>query len=1298
LNTRSFELTRLDTATFEHLVNSLATKVLGAGLTGFAPGSDGGRDGYFEGEANYPSSAERWSGVWYIQSKFHAPSLSADSQKWLQKQVKDEIQEFEKPDSKREIPRNWIIATNIDPSATPSTGTFDKVRELVADFDPELAKRTHIWGGKKILDLLLIHKEIANHYGGLITSGDVLAKLINSLSDKSADIETILRHLIAEQLVEQQHTKLEQAGSSSDTRPGLQALFTDLPYKFEKVRSPKVLLELSRSVAENHTPNASVLYGAEWQQWRRHVSRSRVCFIRGGPGNGKSTVTQFLCQIQRAALLATNEKMSVAPRVSELALDIRKCAENADYWPLAPRIPLHMELRLFAQWYGEQQPGSARGVLTYLADRLTRAIEQDVHVGTLKRAFTDQRWVFVFDGLDEVPTDVKDELASEISKFVDGTLFECRTDALVICTSRPQGYSGQFDELHPAIVDLDKLTPSEALVCADPILKIDRSNEDVALYRTTLKEAITSQSIREIMTTPLQTHIMAVVVRDGGRPPERRWQLFSNFFQVIKKREANRNLVDPKISRLLREGDKLIKSLHNRLGFELHYRAERSSGAQTSLTRSELGEIISETVHSLLDDDTDETIATLLEATTERLVLVNTPESGETVRFDIRPLQEFFAAEYIYESAIEDGFLDRLRSVASDPHWREVMHFLLSALVEQDRRSELAQAVNVMAGLDEGGPDIGRALSRRLCVGGIVVVRLLREGVLESDKRTREIFRKCLPSFLASTDARKLLGFAPPPHSARWLASVSLDTIAESHSSESIGALCILPVVVGDDTEQAMLAKSHVEKCSIDCLTVVLGSFSARTFRLNAKETTQPAWFIAALLHRLVSDDWMSLGASNLEKIYEVLGADSDVLEKAAKICGICPVVSENLTVFFDCSFDFKQETDLNGPLIGGLLQKVYLSPDDDTASILSNNELWQKYDEVGGVLQVCMLLRMAAKQRSPEIISRLEASIETGAGLLLLPRKFTSMFINKATDFIHIFDVNSMLLTTETYATHSFHLDDTNIDQVDWLKVFKELPDVAPHFVGDTPFDTAAESLKGWLRNSTNAAEYLKILSLNTSETQIHFGELGKLLEYCPSQVEALKTLVASGSPSLRINHFSGADTPFELQLPSDHNLLCHLVTHLTFGKDKDASNGRSSEDTMLENCREYVPDIDSLRSAWTNEKLENNTKTAIGCLLLIADFATPNGERQRELYDELLRIYDSTNSGWSLPCIFKILSPAIEERDIATVSFADDLLNTARRDLLARNSCASSIARWREASNAPVHKTRLSNIWSTE
>jgi hypothetical protein len=125
----SYDLSKLGTDAFENIVNLLALNTLGLGVSSFGPGPDGGRDGYFEGEAPYPSTTEQWKGVWFIQSKFHAPHLSKDPQKWLVEQVSKEIQKFDNDGTDRNWPNNWIIATNIDQSGKPETGSFDRLNK-----------------------------------------------------------------------------------------------------------------------------------------------------------------------------------------------------------------------------------------------------------------------------------------------------------------------------------------------------------------------------------------------------------------------------------------------------------------------------------------------------------------------------------------------------------------------------------------------------------------------------------------------------------------------------------------------------------------------------------------------------------------------------------------------------------------------------------------------------------------------------------------------------------------------------------------------------------------------------------------------------------------------------------------------------------------------------------------------------------------------------------------------------------------------------------------------------------------
>ena len=1302
----SIELTRFDAATFEHLVNALATKVLGKGVTGFAPGPDGGRDGYFEGEAEYPSSVERWSGVWYIQSKFFKPSASGrDPQKWLQAQVKNELEEFMREESQRELPDNWIIATNVDVSGVKNKGTFDKVREMVGRFDTSLAKRTHIWGGQKILNFLTEHHDVRQHYGGLLTSGDVLAKIVGAISDSSAKIDTILRHLNVTQISEQQYTKLEQAGSSSDTSPGMQSLFSDLPYFFDGRRCSNILSEISKSIAENHSVEYTFPSDSTWKQWKQQPARSRVWFIRGGPGSGKSTITQFACQIQRAAVIEGDQGIRIPRKVRELVKEVKHLAQNSGYWPMAPRVAVHIELRLYAHWYGQQSGSSGRGVMSYLAYRLEKELEQKVLVGTLKRAFESGRWLFVFDGLDEVPGDVKDLLAPETIKFIDDTLLECQADAMVICTSRPQGYSGQFDELHPSVVDLAKLDSKEALSCADPILKIDRSHEDAKGYRSTLKEAIRSPAIQEIMTTPLQSHIMAVVVRDGGRPPERKWQLFSNFYKVIKKREANRKLADPQVARLLLQGDKLIKILHNRLGFELHYRAEKSSGAQTSISRSELKEIISEIVHRLQDDDIETTVSILTEATTERLVLVNTPDSGEAVRFDIRPLQEFFAAEYIYESANENGFMDRLRAISSDSHWREVMHFLLSALIEQERRGELAYAITILSEIDDTPLDQRRALARSLSVGGIISLRLLREGVIDSDKRTRENFRKCLQALLASTDARSHLVSPPPQHSAAWLANVALDTVAENQSFESIGAACVLPILLKENSSQIKKIGKILENCDKCYLNIFLDSLTQDTllnYRINSKSSV-PIWVLISLLRRVISDKWYVLGQEVLQKIYLVFSLNHSVLVDAAKFCNIDTRIAENLPAIFDENPFGGKGRHEREQMIGGIVQKrIFIKPTGLNFSDWTN-EFWNDLLEVGGVLRSCARLERAAMQKSSEAMEIFNASLKNEGGLSLLPREFRRQFLIKNINEKDTM-IDKSLISVDSLGTsiyYSIHLNSGNAEKLDWDEILEEDPNlflqlldvVLPEYSEEF---NESSSLIEWLKLSNNMNKFLSGIENSDFENLLHFGQISLFSTNFPSFSDRFKRIVAA-SPATNSGRITSNGISFAFNFPADADLLPHLVAFHFFASMNQRSVSHYRHGTasrVSESIHQYVSDPLEILNIWNDNRQRDDVVAASGILLLTDP---PRCEVNIEhIYSRIIDLYSQDYSSWLVPSVLECITPMIANGDPDSLDFADELMKKSREDLQARSATEGVMANWREISRTPVHATKSSGFWN--
>jgi hypothetical protein len=1313
----SYDLTKLGSGAFEHMINLLAFRVLGAGHTGFGPGPDGGRDGYFEGEAEYPSPVDRWSGKWYIQSKFHTPHLTTDAQKWLLEQIKAELSEFQKPNSRRRWPDNWIVATNIDPSGVPETGAFDAARALVKAVRPKLANHFHIWGGQKVLSLLALHSEISTFYAEFLTPGHILTRIYEQVSDSQAEIQHLLHYFIATQFNDQQYTKLEQAGSGSDTRPGIHDMFSDLPFTSSDTKFSGMCAEcLATTSDQNHRVDRNFPNTDEWLAWLRHPNRARVWFIKGGPGQGKSTVAQYICQIQRAALLLAPQAPLVLPTLLETARRVRKRATEDRIWPGSPRVPIVTELRDYAKWYGGQSDDVPRGVLAYLADRSSRGVEQAVLPGTLRRAFTSSRWLFVFDGLDEVPGDVKDEIAGEVTKFINSTLVACDSDALSICTSRPQGYSGQFSALEGASIQLDPLSPDQALACARPVLQANRGVEEGRENFETLRQALDSPAVRELMTTPLQAHIMAVVVRDGSKPPERKWNLFSNFYNVIKRREANRKLPDRKLAAILLNGDRLLKALHNRIGFELHCRAEKSSGAQASLPRTELESIVHEVVSALQDQNITETVSVLMEATTERLVLVNTPESGGEVRFDIRPLQEFFAAEFLYESVPSETLVKRLWVIAGDSHWREVMHFLMSGLIENGRETELMLATEVLANLNEPPDDSSvRSLYKNLALGGLISARLLREGVLEQDKRVRHHFRKCLASLLGSFRAPDLLCDINQIQTKAWLVNVLIDYCDEQSEMEKLGAASVLAVMLSDENPMVMRV--------IELMKKETGTFIGYLLRVMVQnfvgtDSAPAGWISKIILEWLMSPKWTELGPDGIEAAFTILSLIPNGVNSLCEESNIPRIQAQIFTAFvrgteYDLPAESRKRT---AKEVAGVAKVLSYEPVRELCSESWDEDDWDDLRGAAGVLHAAYSIFDLTRMRSSSALSRVVDAVGGQLGVLeALPSQLLAFFPNKlqraweAGCIAH--GPDGKFVPTEQDIIEAFKDPSVGFEQVysfeksrtrlvDWAAVFEMDPGLVIH------------AIAGPSNDERGLAQYLS--------TTAGFERLSNVLEKCPRalvsdpefwgwllqlsgpRAEDLRRLLrrAARIPArtywYMFRQKSRNTAPFEFKLPDDACLLPHLVsvlTHNSLGRPPFSADDLSNQSSVGREIAEFLPRADELWSLLANETLSVHELGATAVAYVLHPGSEAN--RVRLVAGRLPSFYRLELSPWYVAACAVALYGQFIAEDEVSLKILSELLQASRSDFESRMRLERVLENWREVSRAPVHFAQSRREW---
>jgi hypothetical protein len=1302
----SYDLTQLDSNTFEHLVNLITLRVLGPGSTGFGPGSDGGRDGYFEGEAPYPSETEHWSGCWYIQSKFHKPHLSKDPQKWLLEQIKEEIKEFEEPDSKRQWPDNWIIATNIEPSGVPETGSFDQARKLVTEACPKLEDHFHIWGGRKILDFLALHSEITDYYRHFLTPGKILTEIYNQIKDAQAEVKTILRFLVLAQFDEQQHTKLEQAAPPGSTieRPGIHDLFIDLPFRSKEHALEGLVMELLVcAAAKCHRFNEEQPDTEEWELWCRHPSRARVWFIKGGPGQGKSTIGQYFCQIQRAALILQKDNLlsRLSSKNKSLATAIQKVAEKNGFWSVKPRIPISVELKEFAQWFGQRDTSTPRGVLTYLAEGISVGVEQQVTAGTLKRMLESHSWVIVFDGLDEVPQDVKDAVASEVCRFVDNVALEVNADLLTICTSRPQGYSGQFAELDSSTIELISLSPDRALACAKPVLGLGRSPNEAKKHLQTLTSAIDSPAVRELMTTPLQAHIMAVVVRDGERPPERKWKLFTNFYQVIKRREANRNLPDKRLAKLLREQDQLLKTVHNRLGFVLHARAELSQGAQTKLDRDEFEKLVTGAVKQMVETEVDETIKVLMEATTDRLVLVSTPDDGNHVRFDIRPLQEFFAAEFLYESVSAEKLRQRIELIGGDAHWREVMHFLLSALVENNRQTELAVAAQVLDNLNEGDEEDLRLLRRRLGRGAILTARLLQEGVLDEDKRIRQQFRKSLEPLAGFTEIDLLRGLTQVSRadSQSWLYNFLISQLQDHNSTESIGAAIVLSQILPDEHSKTEEVRNFLLSSPSTYLSYVISSNpTRRDILLGRKSQVIRIWFLETILKAILSSKWFHLTKNALSSCLEVLSSYQEEVLNLTKKLSFSKLENELLKILlnqdtrFERSDKYKVIRDYGSvEIFQGQLPEV---------SEFTELELSKEVSEIPGVLQVCYLVvRFIKSQSRSELLAiiRLFQSIDTN----LISSLFSQLKIHIPIDIessinaqIEKFNyISDKEIKELRFAHQEIKISDR------YSRRQRLNPDLWKELVDDYPDLAIYLWSQGLIRSRDNSKELLIPIIEKVVKTprvlHNHTSLWGHFIREAPEYESALRNaFLAASTGTINSQPQFSSFRVFKLNLPLEVSLLPYLVNALLTSHRAyyyQVENDREL-DFLGKQITEMVGDILYLRELIYDLSQPQLIRAAGAIAFLLH----PNGSKEIGGVKHLLVEFCNSQTGhWYLRAITNCLRLLTTEEDPDARWIVNNLLEATRADYDARQCLHGVLNLWRESSHSPIQKAGVLDKW---
>lgn len=747
------DLERLGPTGFQDLAAGLTIASFGPGVQVMGAGRDGGRDFYHRGSLVWKPSddqlGEVWDGYTVFQVK-HMASPSRDHQEnlsWLWGQVRGELEAWADPDGNRNpVPDYLLFITNVLLTPVPVVGGHDALNASIAAYLKALddgkrdvdnsaktkrkarlarlrrIKKVRVWDGNQVQALLTVHRSVRDAFPALLTAGDVftgLAQFTDAILPK--DLESGLRAHAKTTLMGEGLIYFDEAGSGDGGGIPIHKVAIDLPIMVEAGTRRTSVVQYVLDRAEH-----VLKPGITTQATPRHL------IVTGAPGNGKTTISKFLVQVFRAAMLQGDDDLGAHHREVIAGTETALKRFGRDL-PRNRRWPMRIDLALYAQEGGLADDTT---LLRWIAHKVSRRSNVgDVKPRGLKEWMQRWPWLLVLDGLDEVTEPaVRKRLIERVTEFVNDAEGD-RCDVLVVLTTRPVGYTENIAPDHFERIDLDYLELKEAVrygaLATAVRLRADSDRIERVLRR--LRQASEDESLQHLLRTPLQVLILTIIVDGAGQLAPDRYSLFRGYYDTVFRRERDK---PAGLTRMLQEHGQQIQQLHERVGFELQARSEAGDRSNATLTPDELRQIawlvLDEAGFKPAGKDAA-LLGNIIDAATRRLVLI-APRDNDGYGFDVRSLQELMAAMHL-TTGPADEVSNRLRAAAASPFWRNTWLFAAGQLFSTPQRHQHEALVTLIETIDH---HTDSRLGGVIPIGPRLALDMIDDGMARAYPRWRD--------------------------------------------------------------------------------------------------------------------------------------------------------------------------------------------------------------------------------------------------------------------------------------------------------------------------------------------------------------------------------------------------------------------------------------------------------------------------------------------------------------------------------------------------------------------------------